>query len=104
LPQLDEFIERYPGLDVLIEEFEHLSLAREDEDVAAIGYFKREQTLRLEEEKRNSVKQENGDKSADVKEDPEQDQTTIETKVETNGMGMALLLLPNDSEDTTEPL
>jgi hypothetical protein len=43
---LDTFLERYPGLDELIEEFEHLSLANEDDDDEAITYFKRQRRLR----------------------------------------------------------
>jgi hypothetical protein len=48
IDQLNTFLERYPGLDELIEEFEHLSLAREDDDDAAITYFKRQRRLREE--------------------------------------------------------
>jgi hypothetical protein len=43
---LNVFLDRYPGLEELIEEFEHLSLAREDDDRPAITYFKRQRTLR----------------------------------------------------------
>jgi hypothetical protein len=46
IDQLKTFLERYPGLEELIEEFEHLSLAREDDDEGAITYFKRQRRLR----------------------------------------------------------
>jgi hypothetical protein len=49
---LDRFIERYPGLHELIEEFEHLSMAREDGDEEAIAYFKAQRRLRLRDEER----------------------------------------------------
>jgi len=45
---LNAFIERYPGLDELIEEFEHITMAREDEDRPAIAYFKKQRKLREE--------------------------------------------------------
>ena len=47
-------MERYPGLDVLIEEFEHVSLAMEDDDTPAITYFKRQRMLREQEESLNN--------------------------------------------------
>jgi len=50
IDQLNDFIARYPGLEELIEEFEHLSLANEDEDRAAIAYFKAQQRSRLQDE------------------------------------------------------
>jgi hypothetical protein len=50
LDQLNAFLERYPGLDVLIEEFEHLSMAREDDDYPAIAYFKKQREVRLRED------------------------------------------------------
>ena len=43
---MNVFIDRYPGLEELIEEFEHLSLAREDKDIPAITYFKKQRRLR----------------------------------------------------------
>jgi hypothetical protein len=43
---LNAFFDRYPGLEELLEEFEHLTLAREDDDRAAIAYFKRQRSLR----------------------------------------------------------
>lgn len=43
---MNPFLERYPGLEELIEEFEHLSLAKEDGDKDAITYFKRQIMLR----------------------------------------------------------
>jgi hypothetical protein len=43
---LNAFLERYPGLEDLIEEFEHLTLAREDDDQEAITYFRRQRKLR----------------------------------------------------------
>jgi hypothetical protein len=46
IDQLNSFLERYPGLEELIEEFEHLSMAKEDDDRDAIAYFKRQQMLR----------------------------------------------------------
>ena len=45
---MNTFIERYPGLDELIEEFEHITMAREDEDRSAIAYFKKQRKLREE--------------------------------------------------------
>jgi hypothetical protein len=45
---LRTFVDRYPGLDELIEEFEHISMAKEDEDRPAIAYFKRQLKLREE--------------------------------------------------------
>ena len=45
---MNVFIERYPGLQELIEEFEHISLAKEDDDRPAIAYFKRQRMLRRE--------------------------------------------------------
>lgn len=45
---MNAFLDRYPGLEELIEEFEHLSLAREDDDSDAITYFKRQRMLREE--------------------------------------------------------
>lgn len=45
---MNAFIERYPGLDELIEEFEHITMAREDEDRPAIAYFKKQRKLREE--------------------------------------------------------
>lgn len=45
---MNVFIDRYPGLEELIEEFEHISLAREDDDGQAILYFKRQSMLRQE--------------------------------------------------------
>ena len=41
-------MERYPGLLDLIEEFEHLSLAKEEPDLGAVAYFKRQKRLREE--------------------------------------------------------
>jgi hypothetical protein len=35
-------------LEELIEEFEHLSMAREDDDRSAVAYFKRQRKLREE--------------------------------------------------------
>jgi hypothetical protein len=52
---LDRFIERYPGLHELIEEFEHLSMAREDGDEEAIAYFKAQRRLRRRDEERAAV-------------------------------------------------
>ena len=46
IDRLQEFVERYPGLDELIEEFEHITMAKEDEDRQAIAYFKKECKLR----------------------------------------------------------
>ena len=43
---MNVFIDRYPGLQELIEEFEHISLAKEDDDRPAIAYFKRQRMLR----------------------------------------------------------
>jgi hypothetical protein len=45
---LTKFIERYPGLTELIEEFEHLTMAKEEEDRPAIAYFKKQRKLREE--------------------------------------------------------
>ena len=45
---MTEFIERYPGLNELIEEFEHLTMAKEEEDRPAIAYFKKQRKLREE--------------------------------------------------------
>jgi len=45
---LKVYVERYPGLLDLIEEFEHLSLAKEEPDPAAVTYFKRQKRLREE--------------------------------------------------------
>ena len=45
---MTKFIERYPGLTELIEEFEHLTMAKEEEDRPAIAYFKRQRKLREE--------------------------------------------------------
>lgn len=45
---MNAFIERYPGLNELIEEFEHLTMAMEDEDRPAIAYFKKQRKLREE--------------------------------------------------------
>jgi len=39
-------MQRYSGLYELIEEFEHLSMAREDGDEQAITYFKQHGTFR----------------------------------------------------------
>jgi len=39
---LDEVIERYHGVLELLEEFEHLAMAMEDEDDDAISYFDRQ--------------------------------------------------------------
>jgi hypothetical protein len=50
--ELNRFIERYPGLHELIEEFEHLSMAKEDEDEEAIAYFKAQRRLRVRDEDR----------------------------------------------------
>jgi len=43
---MDRYVERYPGLLALLEEFEHMSLAREDGDGEAVRYFKRQKRLR----------------------------------------------------------
>jgi hypothetical protein len=45
---LKVYVERYPGLLDLIEEFEHLNLAREEPDRDAMSYFKRQKRLREE--------------------------------------------------------
>ena len=45
---MNVFINRYPGLDELIEEFEHISLAGEDDDRRAVTYFKQQRMLRQE--------------------------------------------------------
>jgi len=39
-------LKRYPGLDELLEEFEHVELAKEDQDVEALRYFMRQRALR----------------------------------------------------------
>ena len=46
IEKLNSVLERYPGLDELIEEFEHISMAKEDDDMDAIAYFKRQRMLR----------------------------------------------------------
>lgn len=43
---MDSYVKRYPGLLTLLEEYEHLTLAREEGDRAAASYFKRERRLR----------------------------------------------------------
>ena len=43
---MNAFIERYPGLDELIEEFEHVTMAAEDEERPALAYFKKQRKLR----------------------------------------------------------
>jgi hypothetical protein len=46
IEQLNAILDRYPGLEELIEEFEHLALAWEDQDTPAISYFQKQQELR----------------------------------------------------------
>lgn len=53
--KINQFLERYPGLEELVEEFEHLSLAREDEDGEAIAYFKAQRRLRLRDEQNGQL-------------------------------------------------
>ena len=65
--QLNLFLARYPGLEELIEEFEHLSLAREDEDEDAIAYFKQQRAFREESALQNR----------DIKDDSSDEQQII---------------------------
>ena len=44
---MNEVTGRYTGLLELIEEFEHLAMAMEDEDEAAISYFERQKGFLL---------------------------------------------------------
>ena len=40
------YLKRYPGLDELLEDFEHVELAKEEEDAEAVKYFLEKSALR----------------------------------------------------------